>query len=138
MLGLFLTLITQKILYQTDYRPQFKEIVPKVLELPKPVELEKIEEPEQVYHCSCVRYIREFVDAPLQDAIDYKPNSTASVGVVAIFKYNKIGHVALITEITGEYFMVKEANYIKCTAGVRKVKWDDPALIGFYKKEIIN
>lgn len=62
------------------------------------------------------------------------PNSEIEVGSVAVFMYpNNLKHVAVVTEVHDDHFVVSETNYHKCKAGVRDVLFTDKALLGFWK-----
>ena len=86
-------------------------------------------------YCSCVSYVH-FLEpkAPFIDAKWYKdfPKATPAVGRIAVFNYNEVYHVALITNLGTSTFKVKEANFVKCSKGERDVDYNDPRLIGFF------
>ena len=66
---------------------------------------------------------------------DIVPNTTPAVGKVAIFKYNTVKHIALITKLNQDSFEVKEANYRPALIDTRTVSWDDSHLVGFWSAE---
>ncbi len=89
---------------------------------------------EQQY-CSCVRRVHELLPAaPLVDARWYLnfPRVTPAVGEVAMFNYDGTYHVAYISELREEGFIVQEANFHKCQKGTRLIDWQDPHLVGFW------
>ena len=85
--------------------------------------------------CSCVKSARSFgVKIPLgMNAEDFIPNAQPSVGALALFKYKNAFHVALITEISGDGFFIREGNYDFCRIGKRFILWTDPAIRGFWE-----
>lgn len=92
-----------------------------------PVEVENI-------GCSCIKTARHFgakIDWGV-NAKDLKPNSTPEIGALALFAYEGIDHVALITKIEANGFWVKEGNFKECEIGERFVWWIDPFIRGFY------
>jgi hypothetical protein len=83
--------------------------------------------------CNCYSFVLTKVHVlPLMK--DIVPNTNRAVGVIAIFQYPKSKHIAYVTEVHETYFVVAEANYHPALIGPRKVKYDDPAFLGFYKK----
>ena len=70
------------------------------------------------------------------DAIDLYPNSQPFVGGVALFRYGKIGHAALITGFTKTGFKVKETNYRPYAYSERTISFLDKNLIGFYDPKL--
>ena len=84
-------------------------------------------------HCSCIKGLRmRGVKIPYNtDASDLEPNATPAVGRLALFDYNGLAHVALITKIEETGFWVKESNYSACREGKRFVKWNDKSSRGF-------
>lgn len=59
-------------------------------------------------------------------------NSAPTVGSIAIFDYKGVPHYAVVVELKLDGFMIREANYEPCKTGTRLVKWNDPAIVGFY------
>jgi hypothetical protein len=68
---------------------------------------------------------------------DIIPNTTIPrVGEIAVFDYKSGKHIAVQDEILADGFWVREANYEPYKLGRRFIKWDDPALVGFYSPDI--
>jgi len=85
--------------------------------------------------CSCISQLRiEGIKLPKYfiEARDFIPNSPPVIGGVAIFKYKKASHVAVIKKFTKNGFIISEANYSPCLTGTREIAWDDPHLKGFW------
>lgn len=61
-----------------------------------------------------------------------KPNTTISEGVIAIFDYSGVKHIAIVSRITANGFAVKESNYDAGVIGTRFITWNDHALVGFF------
>ena len=129
--------LTHTINYHSDYIPQSKEKVELVKEEPALIEVvlePPIKKEYDPVACSCVTYARQFVDIPPKtDAIDLKPNSQPYEGGAVLLNYKGIGHIAIIVSLKGEYMLVKESNYKECEYTTRKLFYDDPAIVGFYK-----
>ena len=85
--------------------------------------------------CLCVAFSRLFIHSiPYpRNAEDLEPNGSPDIGSGALFRYNEVSHLAVITEYTEEGFMVIEANKEPCTITRREVYWSDPYLKGFLK-----
>ena len=66
------------------------------------------------------------------NASDLSPNTPPFKGAVALFNYDGVYHAALVTDLFYNFFTVKEMNYEPCKKTVRKIKWNDPALRGFW------
>jgi len=79
--------------------------------------------------CNCYAYATLFVKLPATPKI--LPNSTPLVGTVAILQYRE-KHYAVVEKLTEEGFWVKEANYTPCKIERRFIKWNDPAIQGFF------
>jgi len=142
MLGLFLNLISQTIIFQNYNIPEPKSIVEEVEALPPlPVAVQMIEKKEEPYNinCYCVSFARLFVkDLPRGNANSFLPNTQPAVGRIAIFNYNGASHVGVVTSLEGEGFWITEANYSKCKKTTRFIFWDDDALVGFYEKTLLK
>jgi hypothetical protein len=81
--------------------------------------------------CNCWTFVHtKRPDLPLMKEI--KPNSSRKVGSVAIFDYDGIHHIAYVTEVHDDYFIVSEANYKPCTVAKRIVRYDDKSFLGFW------
>jgi len=143
MLGLIISLwgnsITQTITYYNYRYPQVKkEIVMEAEPIAIPeVVVEPPKEKEKEYDavaCSCIVYASQFLDIPPNtDAIDLEPNSQPYEGGGVLLNYKGVGHVAIIVSLDGEYMTIKESNYKHCQYTTRKLFYDDPSLVGFYK-----
>lgn len=84
--------------------------------------------------CSCVKFAR-LKGAPIPygtNASDFVPNSSPRVGGVAIFRYPNDYHVAYITALNSNTFLIEETNYHRCKNSSRLVSYDDPNIIGFW------
>lgn len=80
--------------------------------------------------CLCVRFAREQgLNLPYQNAEDIKPNSGPRLGGAILFKY---GHISVIKAFLKDGYWVQESNYSKCKIGYRLVKYNDPAISGFW------
>lgn len=82
---------------------------------------------------NCYAWLATQVKLPRM--VQIQPNTTPHVGAVAIFYYNNVKHVALITELKADGFTVKEANFHAGKIGTRFVEWGNYALAGFYEPE---
>lgn len=85
--------------------------------------------------CSCVTYARTLIPSlPHQDASAFVPNATFRKGIVAIFHYkNGKAHVGITGDFDAEGFWMAESNYLPCKTDKRYVRFDDPALAGFWQ-----
>ncbi len=79
--------------------------------------------------CNCFQFVKAIV-GPLDRPVT--PNSTPRSGSVAIFDYKGTPHYGVVTELKVDGFMIRESNYVHCKTTVRLVKWNDPALKGFF------
>ena len=80
--------------------------------------------------CNCYQYMKLFKKVPKM--ADIVPNTTPSVGSIAIFYYKGVKHIAYVTALEAEGFFVKEGNYKKCKKTTRFISYTDPALKGFF------
>jgi hypothetical protein len=93
-------------------------------------------------YCSCVNYVKALTG--FSQSIGYARNwpinsSTPFVGAVVVTSEGPYGHVAVITAITEDGFLIlDEANYSPCrhTTG-RHLSVDSPLILGYWVK-IIN
>ena len=88
--------------------------------------------------CSCVLTVNSLVsNLPLIDAKDFEPNianSGARVGDLVLESYPDIEHIALITDVNAEGFIVSEGNYRKCTySESRVVPYNSERIRGFFR-----
>lgn len=88
--------------------------------------------------CSCV-LTANWLDSriPLTHAKDFKPNITyldVKVGDVILEKYLKTDHIAIISDIQKQGYIVKEGNYRHCeyTEG-RVIPYNSERIRGFYR-----
>lgn len=84
--------------------------------------------------CNCVRYLREMgVELPVGDLKFTPTTQEPLIGSVAIFYYphSNLYHVAVVTKVGLNWFVVKESNYNHCQVGTRIVDINDPSLVGF-------
>ena len=60
--------------------------------------------------------------------------ATKALGSVAVFDYNGIPHVAVVSElrVSYGYFTITESNFGVDAVTTREVKYSDPHLVGFY------
>lgn len=63
---------------------------------------------------------------------EIKPNTTPAKGVVAVFQYPTLKHIALVDSIAETGFWVSECNYRAGKCGKRFVPWGNYALKGFF------
>ena len=89
--------------------------------------------------CSCIKTVKNLgVKFPVGwSAWDVVPNASPAVGGVAVYRYGTgetgfTWHVAKITELHEDGFTEKGSNLEPCKRYTRKVRWDDPHLVGFY------
>ena len=82
--------------------------------------------------CSCVQYAQHLGIKIKGNASSFIPNSMPEVGTLALFRY-PTAHIALVTSLGGETFTVDESNWKPCIIAKRTVRYDNAALIGFYK-----
>lgn len=66
------------------------------------------------------------------NAQDLLPNSTPGVGAVILLTY-KTGHAALITGFDANGLFILEGNYKQCEKTSRYIRFNDPAIRGFYR-----
>lgn len=83
--------------------------------------------------CNCYQYAKYVSGLKFPFMAEILPNTTPFVGSIAIFDYDGIKHVAVVTELNSDHFVVREANYEACKTGSRVIAYDDVALIGFWK-----
>ncbi len=103
---------------------------------PEPVQVaptHPINEPEPPQDCSCVKYARSHIPdlPPMRTPDDLEPNSPPFVGAAVLLDY-KLAHIAVITEIRDDGYMITEANYKPCEITERFLPWDNAHLRGFY------
>ncbi len=81
--------------------------------------------------CNCYLYVKtKFPSFPITSKL--KPNTVPSSGVVAIFDYDGLPHYGIIREFDGEGFWLEDSNYRRCRYMKHYVRWDDPAITGFW------
>lgn len=80
--------------------------------------------------CNCYSYATLY-GTKLPPARDIRPNSSPLPGTIVIMQYAE-KHYAIIEKLTEEGMWVKEANYEPCKIAPRFIKWNDPAIVGFY------
>ena len=86
--------------------------------------------------CYCVRIARQAgLNLPYQDAKYIKPNSGPTLNGGVIFKYGKVSHIAFIKAFLKDGFWVWEGNKIPCKTGYRLVRYNDPAIVGFWSNQ---
>lgn len=61
-----------------------------------------------------------------------QPNSPPGEGLIAIFDYHGIKHIALIQSLSETGFTVQESNYKQGVIDTRFVLYTDKALTGFF------
>lgn len=119
---------------------------PKYYEIPEPVQqirllkvVEAVEtldiiadEEDLSMSCNCYQYAEHASGLDFPFMVGIQPNTRISIGSIAIFDYDGLKHLAVITELHETYFMVKEANYEKCKSGERKIQYNDRRLKGFW------
>lgn len=122
MLGLFLTLFSNTITYQSDFTYVSSSIEIQLDE----VKTEKL---------SCIQYARQFVNIPYNtNAEDIKSNSTAIEGGAILFSYSNDDHIAIIVKFEGDGAWIKEANFEEPNKiSKRFVSFGDKSIRGFYK-----
>lgn len=74
---------------------------------------------------------------PHMDAVWFGtlPRSKPAVGRVAIFDYNGVWHVAFVSLLEEDGFVIEEGNFHHCARDQRLVQWNDPYLVGFWSPE---
>ena len=80
--------------------------------------------------CNCYAYASLFMKLPKMAQI--KPNSIPVVGSIVIMNYRGVKHVSVITGLSKDGVMVKEANFTPCLVGKRFISFKDPFLVGFF------
>lgn len=89
--------------------------------------------PTSVY-CSCVKSARLLgvEDLPkIPDPSVLKPNSSPVIGAAVLLDYN-VPHIAVVTKLLEDGFMILEGNFHKCKKTYRFIAWNDPHLRGFW------
>ena len=81
---------------------------------------------------NCYSYLKYALKIPLPRMAQITPNASAKVGMVAVFYYKSVKHVAYVTAMGKTSFTVKEANYKAGLVATREVSLNDPHLSGFY------
>lgn len=91
-------------------------------------------------NCSCILYLRHTLGVPIRgNAENIEPNGTPTVGGLILFEYTSstssgaISHAAFISAFVPQGYLVKEANFSPCVSATRVVKYNDPAIRGFWK-----
>jgi len=97
--------------------------------------MEELSYEDLPYQCSCIKGARRFgIDIPTGvSETGLEPNTTPSEGVLALFTYKGVHHVAVIIGIEDEGFTVVEWNFERCRKTHRFIKWNDKNLRGFYE-----
>lgn len=87
--------------------------------------------------CYCVTTARQLgVDIPIgTNADEFKPNTTPHIGSLALFQYDDVSHVAVVSEINKDNFKVRQGNKERCEYSEEWVAWDNPHLKGFWAPE---
>lgn len=112
------------------------DIPPKVYAEELPVAPVVVEPPPPVVKkdavaCNCYLYVKgKYPTFP--NTKDLKPNTTPSVGVVALFDYGNLNHYAIVTKLEAEGFWVKDSNFGGCGYRTHFIRWNDPNLVGFW------
>lgn len=87
--------------------------------------------------CNCYAFVAQTHDLPWMAEI--QPNTTPSVGAVAIFIYSEKGtgmpvkHIAIIVAVKETGFVIKECNFHRCHCGERFISYSDPHIVGFWR-----
>lgn len=96
------------------------------------VQAQYVPTPVRYNSASCVLYAKQLTgyNKPVGLAKNWPVNSQQpSLGAVVIFKYV---HVAVITDIASDSFIITEANYIHNKISTRSLPFDDPSIRGYY------
>lgn len=92
--------------------------------------------------CSCVQYLREVLGVEIHgDAKTQQPNITfreLQYGDVVILNYSGTWHVGMFVETTNEGILIKDSNYTPCTPRTRLIPFNDEALVGFQRPEVLQ
>lgn len=81
---------------------------------------------------NCWEYVKRQIPT-LPNTKDLKPNSTPQKGAVVIFEYpGNLMHYAVLTTFDGDGFWVDENNYKAGVTAPRWVRFNDPAIRGFW------
>ena len=84
--------------------------------------------------CNCYAIVQTNYPGRLPRMKDIVPNTPIPMkGVVAIFDYNGVKHIGLVTEVHNDGALTLfEGNKSKCIVGFRIVELSDPHLVGFW------
>ena len=143
MLSALLSLlgIDLSIQYHSLYFPQTKIVQAEEIEPLLPVVVEEPPKKEEYnINCYCVPYVRQFLpNLPRGNADDFQPNTTMREGVAVLLSYSQ-EHIAYVEKITSDGLLIKEANYERCKATTRLIKWEDLPLElrGFYDPTLLD
>lgn len=98
--------------------------------------------------CYCVLYLRQELGVDIRgNANTIKANipvNQIKEGDVVLFSYEKVDHVALISDIIQAtypsrpeiYITIEESNFHHCKKSTRTIPLNDPAIRGIYRPEI--
>lgn len=119
---------------QTVYAPLASAQIPdpievqQVIEEPEPPKEEPLPDPTL---CNCYAYAKKIYPS-LPPTKKLLASTSQKFGKVAVFDYDGLPHYAVVTGMGMGTFTVDETNYKRCKKTQRTIKFDDPALVGFY------
>jgi hypothetical protein len=103
-----------------------------------PQEVHTVEKPQieavSPVLCNCYLFVKERYHG-LPRASQVIASTTRAFAPVAVFMYSGVQHFALVESMGIGFFTISETNYKKCQKTTRDIKFDDPALVGFYSPE---
>ena len=84
---------------------------------------------------NCFSYTEWRLDKKLPPMRYIRPNTTASVGTVAVMYYPKSGlrHFAFVEFVSENLILLSETNFKQGEVGFRVIPRNDPALQGFWQ-----
>lgn len=80
--------------------------------------------------CNCYLLLKEVFEH-VPRLVELQGRASMTMGNVAVFDYDGIPHVAVVTGQGFGYFTIREWNYDDCEETVRDVSFLDPSLLGF-------
>jgi hypothetical protein len=106
-------------------------VVQQVIEEPEPPK-EVIEEDPIL--CNCYAYAKQ-VYPTLPTTKKLLASTSKKFGKVAVFDYDGLPHYAVVDSMGIGTFTVTETNYKRCQRTTRTIKFNDPALVGFWSPD---
>ncbi len=120
---------------QTVYAPLASAQIPdEVIEVAQVIE--DPEPPKEVVQedpvlCNCYAYSKQRYPS-LPTTKKLLASTSKKFGKVAVFNYDGLPHYAVVESMGIGTFTVTETNYKRCQKTTRTIRFDDPALVGFW------